>query len=1246
MSDSVMQGIQVLETKYSSRILHILDDQSKDLLQKGYATVLVIAFCKLLQSQTRHISSYTDSESEKVVNALRLEMYRLPLLSTGLTKNRSLSAAGLTYSYLYDLQSLHSIFSSLFVALLSLWPIYNKMGALAFVPVCFFVARFGLQKLLVKALGEAYNWIPEPENEYDPGIYEIYDNIKSIKLYGWEKMYLDPKLLPKTHYVRPLPWYAPAVRAVWFVWDMFSLVSDDLSTYLTLYLYMQSNAGTQQVMTNADMFELTRHISRLRYCLSDIRWFMKTIRSIITSNRKIERALRGDFVPTLSRTSDESVLEKGFAISMDNCSFSRRKGKDLIKDVTFKAKQGELVGVVGKTGSGKSSLLLSMCSEIEMTKGSGHVSGSIGYLEQSPWIMNDTFRANVVFGLEFDKEYFWKVVDACALTEDLRSWPKGDMTLIGDRGLNISGGQRARLALARTVYSRSDIFILDDPLSAVDAHVKRHILDNLLLDKGLLGDKLRIISTNIESFLPYCSQIITVDDGKTVVKQQEPKEHTPRKRPAANSDEQRDSVHDDGEAGAQSPASTLFDESSASVSPLTNETDSEAADSDEDDDDDDDEKKPVNRKWTDRENSTFIIRVTGAATVMAMLLSATLDPISSFVIQGYQLDALKMNSSASGANNEAVLLYLRMGMYSQISGTLIDQFLGFIKKMFSRDYLANHIRKTFVEHLIHAPISYFDKTTCTEVVSAYREGAEIVGSRIMQSVISELSTLLETVLSLYRVIVTAPQLLLVTPLVSWITWRHYEILQPVNDSINRIQRTQVIADDKVSDVISGGKRTIRLLRVEPYFISKCVESGDMRRRLSWITLGMYGFSDIVSEITAYIGEILVSWSVILQSQVTSYKVSSIEYITSQELANNLISNTIRIVEFPSRIHKLLDGVDVYRQFVEIEPEAPYSIKETCPSADWPRQGAVEFRDFSLSYGKDLEPTLKNINLVIKPGEKIGVVGRTGAGKSTLVKALFRLVHGNSSGSILIDGTDISTLGVGDLRPRLGVIPQESTMFSGSFATNLDPLKQFTIEDMWAALIKCNVAHIVQPRKKNKDGEKVEDEDDLDDDDYEDNEEERELKLEVEEQWKKAGLMMKLCLLMFGDQVKERRSWLNRDRPNGLHRQTFFGDGRFSSGQHQLFSLCRLLLRKRKLLVLDEATADVDLETDQDIQKLIRNEFSDCTILTIAHRLDTVKNSDRIIVMDHGRIAEIGTPKELMEKDGLFADLVRTNEFSM
>ncbi|KAJ2463932.1 hypothetical protein GGI03_003539 [Coemansia sp. RSA 2337] len=423
---------------------------------------------------------------------------------------------------------------------------------------------------------------------------------------------------------------------------------------------------------------------------------------------------------------------------------------------------------------------------------------------------------------------------------------------------------------------------------------------------------------------------------------------------------------------------------------------------------------------------------------------------------------------------------------------------------------------------------------------------------------------------------------------------------------------------------------IRLFGVEPYFTNKYIKSAENNTRLAMVRSAYGDLNILVSSATGTVLHSILLYVYIAISKIGQYAISAGNVAEFRQNCESISLRIETISFFPTKTLKLLADINEFRNLAERDPEAPYVIDSCRPSAQWPPNGKIEFRDFSMKYGADLNYALKNVSLTINPGEKIGIVGRTGAGKSSLAKVLFRLIHENTSGSILIDGHNISEFGVGDYRPRLGMIPQESSMFGGSIRRNLDPLNQFDVENMWASLIKCKLSELVSSK------------------DISGSAHGKETKYEKDQacklkQWQNAGWLKRAMLFILND-MPVTLDPVGKPNFNGLDKSVKDCFGSFSSGQQQLFGLCRIIMRKQKIIVLDEATANVDLETDKSVQELIRKEFSDCTVLTIAHRLETIMNSDRIIVMDKGTIAEIGTPEELLVKDRMFAQLVKTSDF--
>ncbi|KAJ1956400.1 Multidrug resistance-associated protein 1 [Linderina pennispora] len=796
--------------------------------------------------------------------------------------------------------------------------------------------------------------------------------------------------------------------------------------------------------------------------------------------------------------------------------------------------------------------------------------------------------------------------------DDIKRWPDRDMTLIGERGINISGGQKARLALARAVYTRADIYILDDPLSAVDAQVKRHLLDHVLLNTGLLGNKLRVISTNSNHLDAFTNKNIAVDKGQVIVEIQErPRVHTIAEHLEAD---QKPESEDD--AMSVNSATTLTSNGSA---PLVTDSvqNTQPAKTDE-------VKKDIS--WG---NLKYVVDILGLPVLGLLLFSAVFHPIVDHIAEGYKLDALNENSKS--VDSKAINTYLWVQVISVSITHAVHALEWRLRDGLVSSYVSDRIIRVFAHSLIYAPMSLFDSTSVHEINSVLQTCKYGIMRIIPSLTRSSISTLLRVSLSAYRISYKAPLLLLIAPAMGFVMSYTAKLVDPANRSLNSVRKTFRIGQSWVKGILTDSTRTIRIHGVEEHFTGLYAGNVDEGVRLGRPSSSLGSLSGTIDSIVDIVTSAAVMSVMVAQSQFTDYKLSSGELEAFQSLVSRMTSNMSSLVSLRKRLIFFLDSVDKVRTFVSIQSDKAWRVDGVLPPANWPTRGEIEFRNYSMRYIPDHALVLKNVSFTIKSGERIGIVGRTGAGKSSLTRALFRLVEGEG-GSILIDGVDIATLRADSLRPNITIIPQDSTLFYGSVRANLDPLKQFSIEDMWAALIKADMVGVINSENMHDKTRKIDDDSDW----YI-----GESKCQREKR-RKSGWLMRMFLWL----CLEKRS-LVKSGPTlgswGL--SSWVGGSTLTSGQRQLFSLARALMRKRKILVLDEATADVDLKTDKTIHDVIHKEFAGCTILTIAHRLETVMSSDRIIVMDHGSVAEFDTPANLLAKGGLFAELFKSNDFA-
>ncbi|KAJ2728220.1 Multidrug resistance-associated protein 1, partial [Coemansia sp. BCRC 34962] len=846
-------------------------------------------------------------------------------------------------------------------------------------------------------LSEMHEWDPK-SGSYRPGdnVGNIYFSTKTVKMFGWERMYLDPRLKKSREYLNRLPWYASLVRLGLTAVDIVETVVTDLSMYATVAMYLQTLSAGDNFMTNSKLLEMADHIDTLRSNIIQVYYGATRLSYVCRCANDVEPLFQCETFDTISHAKIDECKAMP-SIHLDNCSFRWKKKASILKKVTFKAAGNDLVAVIGKTGSGKSSLLLALCRELEMIKGAGKVVGRIGYLEQSPWIMNDTMRANILFGREFDEEYYRKVIHACALTRDIESWPGGDLTLIGERGINISGGQRARLALARTVYSRADVYILDDPLSAVDAHVKRHILDNVILSSGLLGNSLRVVTTHAESMLPFCNQIITVSDRTVSVVHQEPKEHiitTPV------------SASDTPTACDATPNKTDADSvSGALIADYIMQTDTENATQADGPELAKEKEQP--KEWTLWENAKYVFNLCGWHVFILFVVTASLRPVSDFILDGYNIAALKENAKSDSVSHDAVLWYLKVRLLKAATREILIVIESSICKMLSDDKIEDTIQEKFVHSLLYAPMSLLEKADRFKISSAFNEGSRAMAYGIPRYLRAESSNAFESVLSIWRAAQATPQFMLIVPFVVWARTRASKLTETTSDSVGAIEKEVSSKHSQTSSIIEDGSLMIRLFGVEPYFMSRYISDQDEEAKINEPIGSLGCLSNVISDGIRDTGKIISLFSVIIQSHMTKYRVSSGQMKVLRSDVADLIYNIGRLVDMPSRLKTFSKDVGAFRQFSDLEAEGPYIVEDYRVPSEWPHSGNVEFKNLSIKYGTGQDHALKNLNVAIRPGEKIGIVGRTGAGKSTLAKTIFRLLNENVEGSIEIDGHDIA-----------------------------------------------------------------------------------------------------------------------------------------------------------------------------------------------------------------------------------------------
>ncbi|KAJ3406625.1 hypothetical protein HDU80_010830 [Chytriomyces hyalinus] len=880
-------------------------------------------------------------------------------------------------------------------------------------------------------------------------------------------------------------------------------------------------------------------------------------------------------------------------------------------DVTFPI--GELTVICGATGSGKSSLLQALLGEMKRISGDLHrPNGAVSYVSQTAWIQNASIRENVTFGEPFDLARYNKVVKACALVKDLAALESGDLTEIGEKGINLSGGQKQRISLARALYSSARYILLDDPLSAVDAPTARHLFSHAVCGPLMKGRTVLLVTHATSLVLSEQST------ARYLV------------------------VMASGSVAAAGPVDVLLSDPAVSeMIGLSNQNETPVLSG-----------TPrivsVEDSLEDTDEDNLLHDYSNGATVAnaRKIVSEEHKAIGSMKVQYYKLyllqaggvlfvrfyndywikiwaDAYKpVGGPATGYVDSFMVLqqvarrdagiapvslpnFAEHGNLTESAPVDVDYYVTvygliglswivivltafFVRSLGS--YIASkRFHGRLIHRVVHAPMRFFDTTPVGRILNRTTKDISEIGNNLMKVLKSLTGAVMDALTVLIVVFTITP--IFVFSLVP-IVFVYISVASRFLACQREMKRLDSITASPIYSMFSEtltGASTIRAYGADSRFKKENMKRVDTNHRAF---IYMYATNRWFSSRIALIGGVVVlagALGTMAMKDVIGAGLAGLSLSWTISFSDYLVW----IVRVYSGTEMRMNAVERVSEYSEIEQERAFILEENRAPPNWPSKGSVQVSNLEMRYAPDLPPVLRNISFSVKGGEKVGIVGRTGAGKSSLSLSLFRIVEA-AQGTICIDGIDISTLGLFDLRSRMTMIPQDPVLFAGTIRSNLDPFNLYDDAAVWSCLKDVRFFESMQSKGLSP-----------------------------------RSSIESLGSIDVGDTARER----------GLDTAISEGGGNFSQGQRQLLCLARAMLKSSTVTVFDEATASVDNETDANIQRIIRGpSFANTTVLSIAHRLRTVIDYDKILVLDHGRVVQFGTPSELIQSDGIFRSM--------
>lgn len=1111
---------------------------------------------------------------------------------------------------------------------ISIGVLCHNIGASAMVGVgLVFAVLIGFVLLTGKlfAYRKSANFFTDNRVNY---IKEVLTNLKMIKFYSWETPY-DEVITENRNKEMHIIYNMQVARNVIVSVAMCLTLFASLGSFLVVYATLGSTKDPASIFSSISLFNsLSQQVFMLPLALAS---GSDAIVGVIRTGEFLaaEEFLRTDSAAAADADEKLDMSEKNLAIKVKDATFkwesfentsddngtldgevanlktapekSEKNGADVnsdststslegtifegLRDVSLEIKKGEFVAITGIIGSGKSSLLNALAGMMKCTEGAVYTSGSL-LLCGTPWIQNTTVKENILFGSNFDDQAYKDVIYSCSLESDLEILPAGDQTEIGERGITLSGGQKARINLARAIYASKDIIMMDDVLSAVDARVGKHIMENCIM--GLLKNRTRILATHQLSLIGTADRIIflngdgTIDVGTfdELKARNTGFENLMAYNTELKAEESDEQEHID-EFGENKEAISLSDKEfiEKQLSRRKTIVDEEAERHDYAAKENNDGRLMLTEgrgengiKFEVYKNYVkFGSGIFKHYSIVPFLLIMTILTVFCQLFTNTWLSFWTEKKFPGKTDGFYIGFYV---MFTVLSFVFLT--IEFVSVAYMSNKAATVLTLRAIQKILRAPMSFMDTTPMGRILNRFTKDTDTLDNEISNQLRMVLFLFSNIVGVLILCIIYLPWIAIAVPFLVFIFLAIGNFYQASAREIKRLEATQrSFVYNNFNETLSG-MDTIKAYQAQERFLKKNDTFINNMNEAYFFTIPIQRWVAIHLDIIATIFALIISLLCVFRVFLIS--AASVGLLLSYVL--QIAGQLSMLVRMYTQVENEMNSVERICEYVfDLPQEAPYLISETAPRESWPEKGTLSFVNASLAYRPELPLVLKNLNLDINPAEKIGVCGRTGAGKSSIMAALFRLSE-LTSGKIEIDGIDISTLGLHSLRSKLSIIPQDPVLFRGSIRKNLDPFGFSTDDQLWDAL-------------------------------------------------RRAGLIeaAKLPLVRAQDIKSEHLHKFHLDR------EVEDEGSNFSLGERQLISFARAMIRGSKILILDEATSSVDYETDSKIQETIVREFADCTILCIAHRLRTILHYDRILVLDRGEVKEFDTPLNLFNLKG-------------